>query len=323
MPAPESVRRVITRVLQVALGAGLFFFIGRYVWQQWDQIRHESLHPTWWLIVLAQAGFALGMGLQPFGSWLIVRALGADSTRPAIWHAFFVGQVAKYLPGSVWSLPGRAYLYHHRGLPAARSVEAIFWEASLTVTGAAILAVVGLPLLTGFDYVLVVVGLLGGFVLVFTGAVVFFRSPFLRGYLQRVHARNRLLTWLKTFELHLPPGKLITITLFYIIDWLVIGLGFAALAAAFGADLTAARWIQAAGLFAGAWAVGFLILVTPGGIGVRDGLLVIGLSTAASDPLPLVIAVAARLCWIGAEVIGLTFTSVLYGYMRSTVRTLR
>ena len=316
MPAPKSWQRRIVRALQVILGVGLLYFISRYVWQQWDQIRHESLHPDVALIVMAQAGYALGMGAQPFGSWLIVRALGASSSKPAIWHAFFIGQVAKYLPGSVWSLPSRAYLYHQRGLPAARSVEAIFWEASLTVTGAVFLAALGLPLLADFDYLLLLAVVLGGFVLVFAGAVIFFRSPLLRAYLQRLPAENRLLNGLKTFELHLTPAQIVTITLFYVVDWLIIGLGFAALAAAFGADLTAARWIQAAGLFAGGWAIGFLILVTPGGIGVRDGLLVIGLSTLLDDPLPLVIAVVARLCWIGAEVIGISLASAAYAYAR-------
>jgi len=43
---------------------------------------------------------------------------------------------------------------------------------------------------------------------------------------------------------------------------------------------------------------------------------VIGLSTLLDDPLPLVIAVVARLCWIGAEVIGISLASAAYAYAR-------
>jgi uncharacterized membrane protein YbhN (UPF0104 family) len=59
-----------------------------------------------------------------------------------------------------------------------------------------------------------------------------------------------------------------------------------------------------------------LSILTPGGIGVRDGILIAGVGIFASEPIPLVAAVLARICWTVAELVTLSF--VHYNYQRET-----
>ena len=72
------------------------------------------------------------------------------------------------------------------------------------------------------------------------------------------------------------------------------------------------EFLQGVGLFPGVWAVGLLIFITPGGIGVREALLTVALGSIVEDPAPLFAAVIARLCWTVAEVIGIAVSTVFY-----------
>jgi hypothetical protein len=103
-------------------------------------------------------------------------------------------------------------------------------------------------------------------------------------------------------------------TLAYAVSWTVIGLAFMTLAYAVQPDIDTGNWLNFAGLFAGAWVIGFLSFITPGGIGVRDGLLVWGLGAILGDPLPFLVAVLARILWTIAEVIGLVGSLLVYRF---------
>ncbi|MBN1679845.1 MAG: flippase-like domain-containing protein [Anaerolineae bacterium] len=305
--------QAIKNAVQLALAAAILFFMGRYLLARWDAIKDEDLDPNLWLLALAQLVILVGMGLQPLGSWVIVRGLGGTTSRAAVWQAFFVGQVAKYLPGGIWALPSRAYLYSQRGLPPSRSVEAIFWEVGLTVSGAVLFGVLSVPLLLDFDYWPLVAGFLGLFVIVFVAANIVLRVAWARALVARLPGGE---TVLRALALHLPVRTAAGIALFYVADWCVIGLGFAGLVYAFEPGLAAGHSVQLAALFAWGWAVGFLIIFTPGGIGVRDGLLAVGVASIIDDPVPLVVAVLARIAWTVAELVNVTVFSAGYAAER-------
>jgi len=265
---------------------------------QWAQLQAYELRPNWALLVFSQVLFTAGLALLPYGSWRILRGMEIEMGKSAVWRMFFLGQMAKYLPGSLWAIPSRAFLYHQQGASTAQSLEAVYWESGLGVVGAALVMLLGLPLLLGSVYLWVVGGVVGGFALVFVaGNLVLWRwQPPMRLLKLRITLHPR----------HLPP-----IILFYALDWLLIGLSFAALAAAFDPTLSAGGWLGLPGLFAGAWAVSFLAIFAPGGIGVREAVLTLGAGALLDEPLPLVVAIAARLAWTGADIIGFVLFSLV------------
>jgi hypothetical protein len=201
-----------------------------------------------------------------------------------MWHAFSLGMVAKYLPGSVWSLPSRAVLY--KGLGITRNLEVVYWETGLTVVAAALVALSALPLLSRLDIFLPILLLIGG------GSVAFLVGSWLlkRG-------------WLHTLELQLGAPTMLAAMLVYVLTWAVIGCSFMLMVRAAGGAWNG----HTVGLFAGGWAVGFLSFLTPGGIGVRDGVLIVGVGLFATEPIPLIAAALARICWTVAELVALSF----------------
>lgn len=274
-------RPIIKWTLQIGILTIIFALIGSQLARQWAQIQEETFTVNWPLLLLAQGGFIVAMFMLAGGSYGLARHLAEDVPPPvAVWHAFAVGTVAKYLPGSVWSLPSRAVLY--RGLGITRGVEMVYWETGLILTGAVLITPLAATILLGDAFFIGVMAVIWGGGLAFVLATALLRW--------------KRFTWI---ELRIRLGALPPILAWYVLVWLTFGGSFALLIAALGGGFDP-RHI---GLFACGWAMGFLSILTPGGIGVRDGVLIVGIS--AAEPIPLVAALAARICWTLAEVAAL------------------
>jgi uncharacterized membrane protein len=89
----------------------------------------------------------------------------------------------------------------------------------------------------------------------------------------------------------------------YAVAWIAVGVSFAALVQA----LTPLHWSQVPGLvavFSAAYVIGFLTLLTPGGLGVREGVLTLLLATILPSGVSAVVAILARLWMVVVEVAG-------------------
>jgi glycosyltransferase 2 family protein len=310
----QSIQRLIKnpwvkRFAQVALAGAILYFMIGYLQDQWSQIENEPLTIDPIVLIVAQLGFIVGMGIQPFGTFLAQRGLGGELSKAAVWQAFFAGQVAKYLPGSLWSLPSRGFLYNQRGLPAKKSIEVVLWETGLAVVAATLLFFsVSAVLLWEYRYLPLIVLEIGGFSAAFLGAGIGLRHPTLRRFFSRIGIVRKLLDIFP----HLPLRYVAAITAFFVVQWLIIGAAFMGVVYALDSSITAAEFARGVGVFPGVWAVGLLIVITPGGIGIREALLTVALSSITPDPTPLYAAIIARICWTMAEVVGVVGSSFYY-----------
>ena len=86
----------------------------------------------------------------------------------------------------------------------------------------------------------------------------------------------------------------------YAVFWLMQGLSFAALVHGLtGGDAPAAFYLVAT--WVGAYLIGFLSLLTPSGLGVREGALVLLLSPLLPGAVAAVVAIVARLWMVVVE----------------------
>ncbi len=296
-------------LVQIFFFIAIGYFMAQYVQTQWDQISHNPPQVNWLILLVAQLGIMISMGIQPFGTWLIIKNLNGTLSKPQVWQAFFIGQVAKYLPGSVWSLPSRGFLYNQRGLDSKRSIETVIWETGLAVVAATLVGILTIPLFTNSVYLPLIFLEIGGFSTIFLGSSILLRRTKINLWL-----RNRIpfSTSLLNIYPHLPIWIMLKALAFYIVQWLLMGISFIGILIALEAPLSLSEAIQVIGLFPCVWAVGLLIIITPGGIGIREALITIALSDIVNDPLPLYVAIIMRLCWLIAEVVNITISSILY-----------
>jgi uncharacterized membrane protein YbhN (UPF0104 family) len=232
---------------------------------------------------LLGAGAAVLAGL--FANLLTWRAVLADlgSTLPlaAALRVFFLGQLGKYVPGSVWPVLAQMELGKEHGVPRARSGTVGVLTVALSLVAGLLTAAVTLPFTSAdalhqYWYAFLAVPVLG------VGLVPAVANPVLDKLL-RLARRGGL-------EERLTGRGVATALGWAILAWVLFGVQVFFLAHALGADALA----LSIGAFALAWTLGFLVVIAPAGAGVREAALVVGLSPALSKEEALLLALVSR-----------------------------
>jgi len=275
----RSAVRVALLLLAVALGVGAAVRFG-------GDLRDSvaDLHPA----VLAGAFVAVLAGL--FGNMLSWRALlaglGSPLPLPASLRVFFLGQLGKYLPGSVWPLLAQMELAREHGVPRSRGGTVGLITVAISLLAALVLAALTLPLTSG-----AVLSSYGWAFLAVPVVAVLLLPP----VVNRLLARMLRLARRPGLERPL-PGRAVAVSLGWAtLSWLCYGVHVALLAGNLGATQGGALLPLAVGGFALAWTVGFLVVLAPAGAGVREGVLVLVLAPVLDAPRALLVALASRL----------------------------
>lgn len=205
---------------------------------------------------------------------------------PSMLRIYNLSQLGKYVPGSVWQFVGRAAVYRERGAPLAAIRNSLLIESLWVVTGAMIIGVslvgsmaVSLlrhsasPAVLYWLAVLLVLGTVG------TLAAWFWRRQALGRFLRLAR----------------PDVRVAAIQL---AAWGLLGAAFWLLTLSTRIEV---GLLYATGLFALAFALGFLVPIAPAGLGIRDGILTLGLLAHGSLQDAVVVTVVARLVYLIAE----------------------
>ena len=288
-PGRDANRRPGWRgALRLAVLAG---FLGALAWSlaaQWGSVRPllGQLSPP---SLAAALGAVAGGILATFLCW---RAILADlgGRLPAIAGArvFFLGQLGKYLPGSLWPVMAQMELGRDHQVPerASGSAVAVFLLV-LVGTGLAVAAATA-PLL-GSDAVHTYWWLLA--VLPLTLVVL------LPSVLNRMLALAMRVARRPPLPTPLSAAGILRAAGWALVSWLAYGLQVWVLAAQFTeAGLPLA--VRATGAFAAAWCAGFLLVVVPAGAGVREAALVLLLAGVLTRSQATVVAVVSRLLFV-------------------------
>jgi uncharacterized membrane protein YbhN (UPF0104 family) len=286
----RTLARQLVRV--VFLLAVLASFVAAIVGKRHDIADGLRQLSPGWLVVAAVLvlGGTVAMGM----SW---RALLADlgsplPARPAA-RVFFLGQLGKYLPGSVWPVVAQAELGRDHGVPPRRSATAAMLTLAISLVASLVVAAATLPLATpaalrrygwAFAAVPVLVVLLHPRVLNPLVATAF-------RILRRPAPTERLTL-----------AGIGRAAAWALVAWVLYGLQVAVLIGDLGA--TGPRAVLAAtGAFALAWSVGFLVIIVPAGAGIREGVLTVALSPVLASAPALLVALISRLLLSGGDLL--------------------
>ncbi|WP_210648759.1 lysylphosphatidylglycerol synthase domain-containing protein [Nocardioides sp. SYSU D00065] len=240
-------------------------------------------------VVCAGAGLALTGVL-----WRrLLRGVGSEVAARDAAAVFFVGQLGKYVPGSVWSLAVQAQLGRRHGVPARSSVtaSAVFLLVhtatglllgGLLVGGSLLLDGpagdrVGEDLATAWPACAVVVG------------AVALAPPLLR----------RLAERLAGHAVVLGARELVPAVALMVAVWTLYGASTLLLVP--GASAATPSLVGAVAAFALAHAVGVLVVFAPAGVGAREGVLVALLAPAVGVPAAAAVALLSRVAHAAAD----------------------
>lgn len=226
----------------------------------------------------------LGTGVS-FLIWRqMLLGLGVDPPRSSSFHVFFVSQLGKYLPGSVWPVVaqmefGKKTGIARRTMLAANALTLALSLALGLIIGAALLPLTSPSALRKFGWFFLVLPLL----------------------LTLLHPRTipGLLDWLFKRIGRLPMGQRLpwSTTLraagWALLSWVLFGLHLYALTSGLG--VAGPRVLAATiGGFALAASVGILVVPAPAGAGVRDVVLIATLGVSMTSAQALAVGLASR-----------------------------
>jgi glycosyltransferase 2 family protein len=240
--------------------------------------------------VLAALAMVLAGIFATFLSWRAALAdLGGRLPLTGAMRVFYLGQLGKYLPGTIWPAVtqmrlGRDYRVPPRASGAAVVVFMLMVIGTGLLVGVPVIPLLGRDAVDEYRWLVVVLPL----------AVVAVSPP----VLNRVIAVALRVARRPPMPAPLSLGGILRVAGWSVVAWACYGVHVFVLARQLGAEGGALLLLQCTGAFAAAFASGPLLLIVPAGAGVREAALLLLLGTTITAPRAAVIAVVSRLLFI-------------------------
>lgn len=318
-------------VVKLALGLVIVVAIGlrfSYDLRDHPELWRQSLRPGW--LLLCAVLYLVGLGFSALYWHRLLRVVGQRPPLLQALRAYYLGHMGKYVPGKAYAIVLRADLVRGPQVGAGLAALTAFYEVLVTMAAGALVAaalfalllpdtaaldteslrrlltlqapegpVLNRPLAVALALLILAPLLLATFPPAFNRLAHRLTLPFRKTTDPLPHLTFR----------HLAEGLLLTGT-----GWLCLGTSFwAALQGVLGEP--PAWGAQGCGrltAFLGvAYVAGFVILIAPGGVGVREFFLVLflvadpgllpGLSGDSLEAAARLVVVVLRLVWTAAE----------------------
>jgi hypothetical protein len=266
----------------------------RTIGRQWTSVRASAatLQPDWLLVLGSALPVLLAYAILVQTWRAMLRSWTTDLSFLEAARITFVSNLGKYLPGKVWQIAAMAVMAKQRGVsPIAATGSSLLVNAVNVFTAFAVVLLSGVRVLdvSGSN------GRGAAIALVVGAALALFSLPFVVPRLARFAAR---LTGRAFAAPEVPPRALVVATIGTALAWILYGTAFQLFARALFGTVSGGMtaWIA---VYTASYIIGYLAVFAPGGIGVREVMLVASLASLKlmTQPQALVLAVVSRL-WL-------------------------
>ena len=278
-----------TVITAVVVGLILFFLI-RFLFNNWREVAAFDFTFTYSYLILSFPALLVFFFLRVYAWKAILKKMQIALPLSKCLKVSFLSMMGKYLPGKVWTVLGKVYLSDKEGVPKVEAFTSVVIEIVLEIVASIfffffyLFSLMEQPLLSPKVLYLLGLILVGG--LVFLHPRVFYK------------VLNALLSRFKkeTIPEVIKYRDIIQIFLFYVVIILVQGVAFYFFVnALFYVPLQ--NLVGLTACFAVAGALGTLSFFAPSGLGVREGILALLLSTYIISPIAVLISLLARI-WV-------------------------
>ena len=295
-------KKPLGRLLQLA-GLGIIAtFIFQNLYHNWTQVSEYTWRFDLFRLVLSVLLLFVVLGSM-IPIWrIILRWMSYDLPMRIAWRIWFVSNLGRYLPGKVWQVVGMVYLCEKEGIPKrVTGLSIVLAQALSTLSAAGLfclyLVFEGYPIEPKWTTLLLII--LGG-------GIVFLHPRVLERTI------NFPLKLFKREPIHIrfSFAKLLFITGLYTLGWCGYGLALYVFISSLAPVSTNLIGVLIP-IHAIAYTGGLLVLLAPGGLVVREGILAFFLSYHIPSALATPSAVWSRLWFMLAEFLCLAVAAVL------------
>ena len=284
--------RTVAKGIAIAV---VVVFIAAFVVQNWDGVRAGLVRLRPVDVAAATVTALVGIVASMLSWRSLVTGAGSRLSLAAASRVFFLGQLGKYVPGSVWPVVAQMELSKRYDVPRSRAAFAALAQMLVGVVTAVLVAGVCLALSP--------VGVLGGY------WWLYLLAPLMLALLAPP-VLNRCIT----LASRLTGGRFVVGEP---LTWQTVGAAAAwalLMWGAFGVHI----WVMASRLapepssllllatggYALASVVGILIIILPAGAGAREAVIILVFAGVLSGDDALVVALVSRFLMLGADLVG-------------------
>jgi uncharacterized membrane protein YbhN (UPF0104 family) len=293
-PAAAGVRSRVVRVSQLLGAVVLFAAVAFAAARDWSHVRATLEQISAHDLLLAEL-LALVSLVASVLTWRrSLSELGSSTSALRAGKVYLLGQLGKYIPGSVWAFLIQMELGRRCGVPRARAMTASIVAAGINVLTGLALGVLVVPSVangSAWRYAGVAVGL--------AACVVALTPPVLGRVLDLLMRTLRK----PPFDRRVTWGGMSTAAAWSVTSWLAAGLSLWLLALSVHLPAGESLLLCLGGVPL-AMAAGVFVFVAPSGIGVREAVLVAALSPVANASSALALALVLRLVFTLADFAG-------------------
>jgi glycosyltransferase 2 family protein len=270
---------------------------------------HWQISPAW--AVISLLGLLLTWTWE-MATWrTILQSLGGRLTYAQGARAWFLSNIVRYIPGNVWQFLGMAELAAENGVPRLVTLSSIVLHQALSTAAGVVLAALYFALAGQGEW--------------FARLRPFLWAVPLGLLLLQPRLLERVLNWAlaragrSPVVIALTWGQVWLLLMRYWLVWLGLGLSYAALVRSLG-PLAPQLVVHLVAVWAAAYTIGYLSMLTPSGLGVREGAMVLLLAGLVAEPVAVVIALVARLWMVAGELLGAALAVAYARYGRRAVQ---
>ena len=275
-------------------------FLIRYFYRNYDDYKNLDLTINWGIFTIAVLLYFLyKITLASLWHYLTMLNDCEVGYFEAI-TAYLYSILGKYIPGKVFMLLARIPVYEEKKRSISKVTICFFLENICTLLGAAFLFLISLfffpnGLLKQYQWA--AIALVIAFFICINPKIINFFLKYVEKFMKKDNLRIPI-----TY-----PQMLKVVGLF-ILNWLIVGLGFYMLTCSIY-PLPMSQFLYAAGVYGVSCIIGILAIFAPSGIGVREGIMVLGLGLIMPSEYAVIISLVSRL-WMSVSeliLIGIAF----------------
>lgn len=285
---PTAPRPSALRAAKIAFTVAVIAAIAYALVRQWGPLTAAAAaaRPRWWLVALSCTLVLTNYALL-IEAWR--RVLSGWGEHLPFWDGariWSISNLARFIPGKVWQMGSMAVMAQAQNVSGvAAAGSALFVTLINTVAGFVVLAATGSSVLHVPVAGTVAITLLGVGLLL---------APNLLPVLAAVVSR---LTRRRITVRRLPHAAIWTAAAISLLTWVVYGVAFRTFTAGIVGHATGAPGLYVA-VFTGSYLAGFLALIVPGGVGVREVVMAAALQRAGLGGGEALLIVVASRIWL-------------------------
>ena len=307
---PARKERWQMKLLRVIFLGLVAVFLIRYFYRNADEIKALDVKINWKIFAISIL-FYFQYLLTLASLWHYITVInGAGIQYSRAITAYLYSIPGKYIPGKVFLLLARLPSYQEQKIPVKKVTICFLLENMCTLLGAALLFIISLfffpnNMLGNYKWAAILL------------IVVFFvcLNPKILNFFFSILEK---ITKKEGFQVPMTYVQILKTVLFFVLNWIVLGIGVYMLTCSI-CPVKPSQFLYVSGVYALSIIIGILAVFSPSGIGVREGILLLGFGMIMDKNYALIISIVARLWSTVAELV-LVLIAFLINIRRKHVR---